>query len=143
MVVNLAVPNSDYAIPEKGSIVTAFCSTLDFCNVRVIYPYSRSVRGSKRRASAAIEAPCSKLQGIFDRNADIFWIRSLTPQLAAGLALAFAVHKVDASMRWPEGVGALRTKLSCFGVHVSISTDSYGLATREGEEGDVGNLGSR
>ena len=40
-----------------------------------------------------IEDPCSKLQGIFDRKEVYhFQIRSLTPQLAAGLALAFSVH---------------------------------------------------
>ena len=40
-----------------------------------------------------IEAPCSKLQGIFDRKAIChFQIRSLTPQQAAGNALAFAVQ---------------------------------------------------
>ena len=40
-----------------------------------------------------IEAPRSKLRGIFDRKeVCYFQIRSLTPQQAAGNALAFAVH---------------------------------------------------
>ena len=46
-----------------------------------------------------IEAPCSKLQGIFDRKeCRHFWIRSLTPQLAAGNALAIAVQDPPASI---------------------------------------------
>jgi hypothetical protein len=41
-----------------------------------------------------IEDPCSKLQGIFDRKEVChFQIRSLTPQQAAGNALAFAVQR--------------------------------------------------
>jgi len=41
-----------------------------------------------------IEAPRSKRRGIFDRKEVChFQIRSLTPQQAAGNALAFAVHE--------------------------------------------------
>jgi len=44
--------------------------------------------------SEQVEAPCSKLQGIFDRKeCGLFMIRSLTPPQAAGNALAFAVKK--------------------------------------------------
>jgi hypothetical protein len=40
-----------------------------------------------------IEAPRSKLRGIFDRKEICYFqIRSLTPQQAAGNALAFAVQ---------------------------------------------------
>jgi hypothetical protein len=40
-----------------------------------------------------IEAPCSKLQGIFDcKESSHFQIRSLTLQQAAGNALAIAVQ---------------------------------------------------
>jgi hypothetical protein len=40
-------------------------------------------------SSPAIEAPCSKLQGIFDpQGSTIYSNRSLTPQQAAGNALA-------------------------------------------------------
>jgi hypothetical protein len=41
-----------------------------------------------------IEEPCSKLQGIFDRKdfRSNFYMRSLTPQQAAGNALAVAVQ---------------------------------------------------
>jgi hypothetical protein len=42
---------------------------------------------------STFEDPCSKLQGIFDRKEVChFQIRSLTPQQAAGNALAFAVQ---------------------------------------------------
>jgi hypothetical protein len=42
----------------------------------------------------SIEAPCGKLRGIFDRKELCqFQIRSLTPQQAAGNALAFAVQE--------------------------------------------------
>jgi hypothetical protein len=41
----------------------------------------------------ALKIPCSKLQGIFPvRNLNRSIIRSLTPQQAAGNALAIAVH---------------------------------------------------
>jgi len=42
----------------------------------------------------SIEESCSKLQGIFDRKDFLsnFYIRSLTPQQAAGNALAVAVQ---------------------------------------------------
>jgi hypothetical protein len=44
----------------------------------------------------AIEDPCHKLQGIFDREELChFQIRSLTPQQAAGLALALAVQLLE------------------------------------------------
>jgi hypothetical protein len=52
--------------------------------------------------SAVIEAPCSKLRGMFCLAAVLrsdrkevchFQIRSLTPQQAAGNALAFAVQR--------------------------------------------------
>jgi len=43
----------------------------------------------------AIEDPCGKLQGISDRKEVYhFQIRSLTPQQAAGNALAFSVQPV-------------------------------------------------
>jgi hypothetical protein len=53
--------------------------------------------GQKARfESIEIEDPCSKLQGIFDRKEVChFEIRSVTPQQAAGNALAFAVQTHD------------------------------------------------
>jgi hypothetical protein len=49
----------------------------------------------KRDGLKRIEDPCGKLQGIFDRKEVChFQIRSLTPQQAAGNALAFAVQRL-------------------------------------------------
>jgi hypothetical protein len=59
-----------------------------------------------------IEDPCSKPQGIFDRKEVChFQIRSLTPQQAAGSALAFAAQRNEADVpemltepgKWPDG----------------------------------------
>ncbi|MCK4388759.1 MAG: hypothetical protein KAV83_00800, partial [Desulfobacterales bacterium] len=48
---------------------------------------------------AFFEDPCSKLQGIFDRQEVChFQIRSLTPPEAAGNALAFAVQYLRARL---------------------------------------------
>ena len=53
-----------------------------------------------------IEAPRSKLPGIFDRKEVChFRIRSLTPQQAAGNALAFAFQKGDAIRKQKNGGG--------------------------------------
>jgi hypothetical protein len=49
------------------------------------------------------EEPCSKLQGIFDRKEVChFQIRSLTPQQAAGNALAFAVQIPQVEIERPS-----------------------------------------
>jgi hypothetical protein len=59
------------------------------------YPYiGTSAEKLNIKHRDAIEDPCSKLQGIFDRKEVChFQIRSLTPQQAAGNALAFAVQR--------------------------------------------------
>jgi hypothetical protein len=50
-----------------------------------------------------IEDPCSKLQGIFDRKEVChFQIRSLTPQQAAGNALAFPVQRAETIPSRPQ-----------------------------------------
>ena len=59
----------------------------------VVWSHAGARYASIRQDLLDIEEPCSKLQGIFDRKEVChFWIRSLTPQQAAGNALAFAVQ---------------------------------------------------
>ena len=68
-----------------------------------------------------LKTPCSKLQGVFDRKVICrFQIRSLTPQLAAGNALAFAVQMS------PDNT-ALETPWPCW---ISKATPLLGTATR-------------
>ncbi|PKN62808.1 MAG: hypothetical protein CVU57_22730 [Deltaproteobacteria bacterium HGW-Deltaproteobacteria-15] len=64
---------------------------LDFCHLN-LFP------GFRASDFEFIEAPCSKLQGIFDllRISSIL-DRSLTPQQAAGLALAVSVQDGEQS----------------------------------------------
>jgi len=57
----------------------------------MLYPVTKNDRKSK--IMDIFEDLCSKLQGIFDcKDESLFLIRSLTPQQAAGNALAGAVH---------------------------------------------------
>ena len=75
---------------HKTGFISFFYFPLSFCHKQ------HGVLWRQNRFSFSLfEAPRSKLRGIFDRKeVCYFQIRSLTPQQAAGNALAFAVQVV-------------------------------------------------
>jgi hypothetical protein len=77
-------------------------------DVRPIIPDAYTQLRTPRSATTVlpIEDPCSKLQGISDRKEVYdFQIRSLTPQQAAGNALAFSVQRSQHVPHVPPGAG--------------------------------------
>jgi hypothetical protein len=63
-------------------------------SVSISFTFHGKGKRGFRGVQSTFEAPCSKLQGIFDRKeCGLLLIHSLTPLQAAGNALAFAVQK--------------------------------------------------
>ena len=67
----------------------------------------------------SFEAPRSKLRGIFDRKeVCYFQIRSLTPQQAAGNALAFAVQTRSKSINDQMSIECIIAKMTNLGTEL-------------------------
>jgi hypothetical protein len=82
-----------WAASEAGISLRTLAKRLRLSAPGVGYAVERGEAIVQESHYELIEAPCSKLQGIFDRKeCGLLWIRSLPPPPAAGNALAFAVQ---------------------------------------------------